>query len=207
MFKWSCFGVAVIFLAATSWMLNDIRLEVRRAGEITLTTAQTVNEHLPTIVDRSKQITGVVAEHLPDIVAKARTTTDTLAAVAQDLRHVREWFGFKKAAGEPDVMAYADGLLEKVKASGGTIGLKNPLPGSKGLVKSVSAEQWVAGAHTEAKLLNLGGVSKKTMATQLAKNKFQFFWYIQVRGEEPVRLLDWLKANPPPTRELWSGEK
>src|SRR5262245_31743435 len=169
-------------------MLNDIRLEVRRVGETVRGTGQAVNEHLP------------------EIVGKARTTSDTLAALAEDVRQVRQLLGLKEGSRDKNLVAYANGVVERIEASGGSIGLKHPVPG-KGLLNPVPAREWAGRARREALGLALLGVSQKEMATGLSRNWLRAPWYIQVKAEEPVPLLDWLKANHPPTRELWAEGK
>jgi hypothetical protein len=34
MFKWLCLAVAAAFLAVATWMLNDIRLQVRQSSAV-----------------------------------------------------------------------------------------------------------------------------------------------------------------------------
>src|SRR5262245_65871722 len=112
MFKWCCFLVAVVFLGVAGWMLNDIRLEIRRVGETARNTGDAVNQHLPTIVEKSKQTTEVVAEHLPEVVAKVKTTTDTVAALAEDIRQVRQLLGLdSKVKRDETLVGYANGVL------------------------------------------------------------------------------------------------
>ncbi|MCI0460481.1 MAG: hypothetical protein L0Z62_26300 [Gemmataceae bacterium] len=207
MFKWSCFGVAVIFLAAVGWMLNDIRLEVRQAGEMARATSQTVNQHLPTIVDRSKQITEVVATRLPEVVEKVKITTDVTANLADDIKQVRQLLvGDSKGKREENLLAYANGVVETIGKSGGAIGLKPLIPG-KGPTTPVPAQDWASKARREALGLAILGTSKKDMVTELSRNWFRAAWYIQTQGEKSVPLLDWLKVNHAPTRELWAQQK
>jgi hypothetical protein len=206
-FKWSCFAVAVVFLAATGWMLNDIRLEVRHAGELVRATGDTVKEHLPTIVEKSKQTTAVLAAQLPEIVGKVKTTTDTLATLANDISQVRKLLvGDRKPKAGEHLLEYANSVLDKIDEASGTIGLKPLIPG-KGPTNPGSVQEWVVRARREALGLAVLGVTRKQMAIELARNWFKASWYIQFKGEKTVPLLDWLKANHPPTRELWSNEK
>jgi hypothetical protein len=205
MFKWSCFAVAVVFLAGVGWMVNDIRLEVRRTGELTRSTAATINQHLPTIMEKSKQTTEIVVEQLPELVGDIKTTARVLALLAEDISQVRQFVvGDGGSKRDENLLAYGQGVLKKIGASGGMIGQKNPLP-SKKLIRSSSAEEWARSARWEVLYLAARGKDKKEIVTALSTTLFgKANWYIQLRGEKMVPLLDWLKANHPPTRELFS---
>jgi hypothetical protein len=185
MFKWVCLAVAVVFLALLIWLINDLRLELRRSSAMVQTAGQTINEHLPAIVDKTRRTTDTLAEQLPEIVDKARTSTETLAELAEDM----------------NLVAYANSVLDSIEASGGMIGLKKAF-GAKGLKNPVPAREWVVGARKEAILLTILSNSKAEFGTRLTRNKFHSPWYIQIGEQEPLTLLDWLKANHPATREL-----
>ncbi len=186
MFKWVCLSVAIGFLSVLTWLVNDMRLQIRRSGETVQTTGETINEHLP---------------HLPEIVEKVRTTTDTLAELAADIRQLKELAGVTSTARDQNLVAYANSVLATIEGSGGTIGLRKKLGGS-GLKNEVPAKEWAAGARKEALLLTILARSKKELVTRLAKNKFGSAWYIQIGNSEPVELLEWLKANHPETKAL-----
>src|SRR5262245_59165225 len=149
MFKWCCLAVAIVFLAVVVWILNDVRLEVRRSSEIVRSSGQTVNEHLPAMVDKTKKATDTVAEHLPEMVEKARTTTETLADLAADIRQLKQLAGISSATRDKNLVAYADSVLDLLEASGGVIGLKKQL-GGKGLKNTVPAAEWAAATRKEA---------------------------------------------------------
>jgi hypothetical protein len=183
MFKWVCLGVAVVFLTVLVWMVNDIRVEVRRTVEAAQTTGRTVNEQLPVIVE------------------KTRATTETVAELAADVRQLKQLAGMAGAPRDQNLVAYADGVLDAIEKSGGTIGLKKLLGGG-GLKDTLPAREWAVGARKEAVLLTVVAHSRRELATRLGKNKFGAPWYIQVGGAEPVPLLDWLRANHPPSKDV-----
>ena len=183
MFKWVCLGVGVVFLSVVVWMLNDIRVETRRSVQTFQATGQTVNEHLP------------------EIVEKSRVTTDTVAELAADVRQLKELAGMTNAARDKNLVAYADGVLDAIEGSGGTIGLKKLL-GGKGLKDTLPAREWVVAARKEAVVLTALAHSRHELATRLGRNKFGSPWYIQVGTAEPVPLLDWLRANHPESKDL-----
>jgi hypothetical protein len=201
MFKWLCLGVAVVFLSAVVWILDDMRREVRSSTQLLSQTGETVNEHLPVIVERSRQTTETVNENLPTIVEKTRVTTETLAELAADIRQLKELVGVTGGARETNLVAYANGVLRAIEESGGTIGLRKTL-GGKGLKSTLPAREWAAGARKEALYLAVVSRSKAELVTRLCRNLFGSDWYIQVGKGEPVKLLDWLRANHAPTREL-----
>jgi hypothetical protein len=201
MFKWACLAVAVVFLAVLSWLVNDLRLEIRSSSAMVQAAGQTINEHLPAIVDKTRRTTDTLAEQLPEIVEKTRASTETLAELAEDIRQLKELAGVSTQARDKSLVAYANSVLDSIETSGGTIGLKKAF-GAKGLKNPVPAREWVVGARKEAVLLTILANSKAEFATRLTRNKFHSAWYIQIGEQEPVTLLDWLKANHPATREL-----
>ena len=176
MFKWACLAVVGVFLGLLSWMAYDIRSQLH-------TTGKTVNEHLPEIVD------------------KTRTTTKTLAELAEDVRQLKELAGVTSSARDEGLVAYANGALKQIESSGGVIGLKKTF-GGKGLKDQLPAREWAVGARKEAVLLTVLAKSKKELATRLSETKFGSAWMIQIGDQEPVPLLDWLRENHPPSKEL-----
>ena len=200
MFKWTCLAVAVVFLAVLGWLVNDFRLEIRRSGQMVQAAGQTINEHLPAIVDKTKRTTDTLAEQLPEIVEKTRATTETLAELAEDIRQLKELAGVSAVARDKNLVAYATSVLDRIESSGGTIGLKKAF-GTKGLKNPVPAREWVVGARKEAVVLTILANSKSEFATRLTRNKFHSPWYIQIGDNEPMSLLDWL-GNARPIRVL-----
>jgi hypothetical protein len=203
MFKWICLAVAVLFLTVLAWMVNDVRLEIRRSTQLIQVTGQTVNEHLPTIVDKSKKTTDILTEHLPEIVQKTRMSVDTVAELAGDIHQMRELLVGTQSPKDTNLVTYANSVLKCIEASEGKIGLKR-LPPGKGLRNPVPAKEWAAGARLEAAFLTVVAKSKKELVTRLGKNKFGHHWYMEEGGHEPITLLDWLRANHAETKEVLS---
>lgn len=200
MFKWACLTVVAIFLAATGWMINDVRLEVRRSTQVLHTTGQTVNEQLPTVVDKVRSTADVISEKLPEIVERIGKSTETLAELSEDIRQLKELAGVSNAARDKTLVAYADSVLDMIDSANGTIGLKKTF--GSGLKSTLPVKEWVVAARKEALYLTVVSKSKKELVTRLAENKFGSSWYILLEGKEPVALFDWLKANHPATSEL-----
>jgi hypothetical protein len=203
MFKWICLAVAAVFLAVLTWVANDVRLEIRRSSQLLQTTAHTVNEHLPTIVDKARKSTDILAEHLPEIVQKTRTTMDAVAELAGDIRQMRELLVGSHSPRDMNLVTYANSVLKSIEASNGKIGLKK-LPPAKGLKSTLPAKDWVAGARLEAAFLTVVAKSKKELVTRLSKNKFGLNWYMEQDGKDPIPLLDWLKTNHAESKQVLS---
>jgi hypothetical protein len=130
MFKWACPAVVAAFLAFVGWVLNDMRLEVRRTSRTFDQTGQTVNEHLPGILEKTRKATDALGDDVPDLVEKTRSVTDTLGDVAADVRRLKEALARLKTDRDPELVAYADSVLDCVESSGATVGLKSlPLTG------------------------------------------------------------------------------
>jgi hypothetical protein len=200
MFKWLCLGVATVFLVVAGWMINDIRLQVRRSAEVVDSAAQNINEHLPTIVQKSRQTTDALSKNLPPMVEHAAQAAEELAELSADIRQLKELAGVTHTVRDQNLVAYANSLLKKIETSGGVIGVKKTF--SQGLKNTRPAAEWAVGARKEALFLSLLVKSKKEMLTRLAKTKFGSHWYMQMPGKEPATLLDWLKENHPESHDL-----
>ena len=199
-FKWLCLLVAIVFLVVLGWMVNDIRLQVRGSVQTVQTAGATINKELPSIVEKSKKSTDVIAEHLPEIVDKTRQTTETLAELAQDIRQLKELAGVSSTARDKTLVAFADSVLDAIERSGGKVGLKKTF--GNGLKSELPAKEWVVGARKEALLLTVLAKSKGELLERLTHNKFGSAWYLQMADAEPVTLLDWLRQQHPASREL-----
>jgi hypothetical protein len=170
MFKWTCLAVAALVATVLVWMVNDLRLELRRS-------------------------TDTLNAQLPQLLEKTRKSAETLAELSGDIRQMRDLLG----AGSPrdkSLVAYADELLDRVQASGGRIGLEKKLFGS-GLKGTHPADEWVRDARKEAAILTMTASSRQEVLTRLCKNKFGSDWFIQVGDAEPVTLLNWLEKTAP----------
>jgi hypothetical protein len=218
MFKWICLAVAVVFLVAVLWMLNDIRLQVRQSGQAIDQASQKINDDLPDLINHSRKTTEVVSKTLPEVVEKVRSgtdmvskslpkvververTTEVVAELAEDIRQLKELAGLKAVPRDKTVVAYAESVLQTVARSGGVIGVKKTV--GKGLKNTRPATEWVEAERREAALMAVLGRSKKQMLQAIVTTKLGFYWYIQLPDRAPVRLLDWLKENHEETKTL-----
>ena len=199
MFKWACLGVAVLAISALLWMVDDIRRQVRSSSDVVLLSGATINQDLPAIVDRTKNVAEQVSRSLPKLVDRAEAVSDVLADLAEDIRQLKQLAGVGKARDE-NLVSYANSILTAIEKSGGYVGVHNVV--RKGLKNERAATEWVPGARKEAVVMTLLVSTKKDMAQKIAKTKLGFDWWIEVPGQKPMRLLDWLKANHKETREL-----
>lgn len=194
MFKWTCLLVAVVFLTALTWMINDARLEIRRTADI-------VNQKLPPLADQSTKTLDTVNDKLPEIVANVHMASEALADLAGDLSQLKEFAGATGVGRDKALVDYADSMLSAVAQSNGTIGVKSPL-GGRSLTRTKPASEWTANARKEAALLSILTHSKKEMANRLAKTALGNPWYIQFGTQEAMQLMDWIKANHPESKDL-----
>jgi hypothetical protein len=206
-FKWICLGVAVVFLSVALWMLNDVRLHVRRSAEVVEDSGrvvhqagEVVNNDLPEIVQRSRETSKVVSDALPEVVERVERTTEVVAELSEDLKQLKELAGVSHVPRDRSVVAYADSVLKRIESSAGEIGVKKNV--GSGLKNVRPAADWVREERREAAFLAVLGKSKKQMLDGIVRTKWGTSWFIQAPGQKPVRLLDWLKENHPETREL-----
>lgn len=169
MFKWICLALAVVVVTGLGWTINDLRLEIKH-------TSQTVNQHLP------------------EILANVQKSTDTLAALSEDLKQLRDLAGASGQARDKTLVTYADSLLDLLETTDAQIGLEKKVLGG-GLKSLVPAKEWVVDARKEALWLSFRASSKVELLTRLCENKFGSPWFIQFPGEEAQLLMEWLKLN------------
>lgn len=171
LFQWVCLGVAVIGLVSLGWMINDLRLELKRG-------ASTVNEKLP------------------EILASTKKSTDTLAQLSDDIKQLRDLAGISGQARDRSLVGFADQLLDAIESSGGKVALNKKFFGS-GLKDVIDAKEWVVAARKEAVLQTFRAKSKAEILKRLCKNKFGSDWMFQSGESEPIPLIDWLAQNVP----------
>ena len=174
MFKWIGLTLAIIVVIGLGWVINDLRQEITH-------TSRTVNQHLPAILENVQK------------------STDTLAALSEDLKQLRDLAGASGNARDKTLVAYADSLLDLIETTDAQIGLEKKMLG-EGLKSVVPAAEWVVDARKEALWLSFRASSKDELLTRLCENKFGSPWFIQLPGKEAVLLVEWLKANHPDSR-------
>lgn len=200
LFRWVCLAGGGVFLAAVLWILNDIRLHVRQSAEVVKRNGETIHEHLPVIVERTRRATEVIDRDLPGVLQSAGKITETLAGLAEDIRQIKALAGMSAGPRDKGVVAYATSVLDAIEKSGGKIGVKKVL--GKGLKNPQPAEEWVRGERLEVLALTALGRSRAGLLRGITTTKWGSEWWIAVDGKEPVKLHDWLLTNHPETKEL-----
>ena len=115
MFRWACFGLAAVAAAILLWMLNDLRLEVKRTN-------------------------AIVAEHLPAVLANVKQGTETLAHLSKDIEGMRDLAGIAGGPRDRSLVVYADSVLDFLDQQKGQIGLEKLV--GKGLKDIVAVQDW-----------------------------------------------------------------
>lgn len=175
-------AVAFVLLALVAWfgwILNDLRLELKRSAE-------TVNRDLPVIL------------------ANTRQSTETLAEVSRDIKDLRNLAGVQDVPRDETLVAYADSVLDLIESQKDAVIGKEKLIGTA-LDDPLPAAEWAAGARKEAVWLTFRADGKRELLDRLTESKFGSPWKIQVGGGEPVSLRDWLVEHHPPTAEVAKG--
>jgi hypothetical protein len=181
LFPWACLIVAAAPLAFLGWAVNDLRLEARR-------------------------LTAALNEQLPPILDNGRRTSESVGAVAADVKQLRELLGLSDKGGEIGLAAFAAEVLTEVEKSGGVIGLKPVLIGSK-LKDTRPAREWVADARKEAVWLTFRVRTKREMLEKLSHNYLGSAWWIEVGDAKVVPLTEWLGTRRPEWKAPAAGEK
>jgi hypothetical protein len=206
MFKWSCFALAVAALLVFGWMVNDMRLEVKEAGQKlnqhlppilqnTEKVVQTTNERLPQILEKTERVAKLVNDHLPATLERTDQIAETFAVLAADIKQLKElWAGVYANRGDKSIVAYGHDVLSLIEKQEARIGLKKKVVG-KGLKSTRPAQEWVVAARKEAFFLTLVVHSRAELLDRLCKNIFGSSWYIQFGDQPPVKLLDWVKEK------------
>jgi hypothetical protein len=168
MFKWVALSIGVVAVAVFGWMVNDLRLQAKRA-------------------------TVTVNEKLPEILEKTRKSADTLAVLSEDIRQLRDLAGAGDVR-DASLAAYADAILDAVQASGGSVGTKGLLGGDT-LKDPQPAAEWAAAARKEAIWLTFRAKSRDELLARLTETKFGSDWHLQLGTDPPVPLRDWIAEH------------
>lgn len=169
-FRWSCFALAAVAVAVLLWMVNDMRLEVKRTN-------------------------AVVDKHLPAVLANVKTATETLANLSKDIESVRDLGGLTGSGGDRPLVQYADSVLDFLAAQPGKIGRTKVI--GQGLKDLVPASEWVAGARKEALYLSFRADSKDELLDRLGKTKFGEHWMYVPPSGDPVSVIELVKKQHP----------
>ncbi|MGE0545501.1 MAG: hypothetical protein AB7O24_28470 [Kofleriaceae bacterium] len=170
MFKWACFGLAVVTIGVFGWMVNDVRTELKHT-----------NHH--------------VNENLPEILANAKQVTGTLAQLSKDVEGLRDLAGIASGPQDRSLVVYADSVLDFLEQQTGQVGLEKVIGG--GIKDAVSVQDWVQSARKEAVWLSFRASTKAELLDRLAKNKFGSAWQFVSATGERIPLIDLVRKNHP----------
>jgi hypothetical protein len=184
LFKWLCLLAAVAAAGFLCWGVNDLRLELKETTATFKQTAEKLNHDLPRIL------------------ANTKASTETLKALSQDVKNLRQLAGTAGGKRDDSLVLYADSLLNLIGKQDAKIGRKK-LIGRK-LNDPVPAKEWVVGARREAVVQAFRVRSKPEMLEKLGKTVTGSHWYIQFADSEPQPLIDWAKQKHPETAKLFT---
>ena len=164
------YGIALPLALLFAWLVNDLRVQLRR-------TSATVNEKLPSILEKTER------------------SATALAELSEDVRQLRDLAG---ATGPRDatLAAYADAILDRLETSGLTIGTRGMISGR--LDDPQPAAEWVAAARKEALWLTFRAKSRGELLDRLTQTKFGTAWHAQPPGPDakPQPLRSWIEGHP-----------
>ena len=180
MFKWTCFAAALIVSGVMLWMLNDVRVHIRKSVD-------TVNRDLPMILD------------------KTRDSADTMSTLSQDIKQLRELVVGDQTTRDANIVAYETEILKLIENSGGKIGTKKLI--GTGLSDPVPAREWVARERKLALWDQARSSSKADLLNRIGRSTvMNRTWYIDTGDKSTKSLVDWVKANHAPSRDLENQE-
>lgn len=177
MIKWLYLALAAVAVGGVLLLLNDLRLQMRTA-------AVTVNDKLPRILEKTEK------------------SAETLATLSNDIKEIRDLAGLPQSDGhDRTLVRYADAMLDRIEASGGSIGTKPLIGGDAKLKDPQPAADWVRAARKEALWQTLRVKSRQELVDRLCETKFGSAWHIQVGDARPVPLAEWVGQNVPAAEE------
>jgi len=179
-FKWVCLAVATMAAGWLGWVINDLRLELKKTA-------------------------GTLNRELPKILANTKTITESMKDLSNDLKQLRELGGISGGAKDNSLVKYADDVLDLIQKQDAKIGKKKLLRDS--LKDPLPAKEWVVGARREAIYHSFRVRSKREMLEKLTTTLTGGTWYIQFADEDPVPLLEWVKQNHPDSAKLFQPPK
>jgi hypothetical protein len=137
--------------------------------------------------------------NLIEIAQKSKVSAETLAEVSKDIKELRKLAGVTGPR-DKSFVVYANSVLDflETNAQGGKVGIKEAMK------KSEPVADWIGGVRKEAIYLVLTEKSKSAILCRLCQTAppFRADFYLQLPGQAPVKLEDWLRANHPESRAL-----
>lgn len=230
MFKWTCLAVAVIALSVFGWMLNDMRLEVKRLAtkaddqlprlldktehvvdqlETHLpkllnqseTAATNINRHLPPLLKNSEEAAKTLNDQLPRLLASSEAAADGIAQLADDFGDYKAMMSVVHAAKqEKSLFSYGSSILSFIEGQPATIGRKK-VGTDQPMTSTVSSKVWANRAKKDVPVLSITSGSKTELLRSLGRSSSVSPWHIQLGKEAPRLLSDWIKETHPESKE------
>ena len=180
MFKWTCLAAALIVSGVMLWMLNDVRVHIRKSVD-------TVNRDLPMILD------------------KTRDSAETMSTLSQDIKQLRELVIGDQTTRDENIVAYETEILKLIENSAGKIGTKKLI--GTGLSDPVPAREWVARERKLALWDQARSSSKADLLNRIGRSTvMNRTWYIDTGDKSTKTLVEWVKTNHEPSRDLENHE-
>jgi hypothetical protein len=175
LFKWIALVVAAALGGVMLWMLNDMRVEVKRTNE-------------------------VVGQRLPQILDNVEKGTATLARVSADIDAVRDLAGLTDVVGDRSLAVYADSVLDFLEKQTGQIGLEKTF--GSGMKDLIPVADWARAARKEGLWLTVRASTRAELLDRLAKNKFGSDWWFVPATGAPIKVIELLRTQHPPSKGL-----
>lgn len=198
MFKWACFGLAVLFGMAILALLYDLKRDVTASLETARTTASEAN-----------QAVGTVNARLPEILAEVKAGTKALSRVADDVELIRSVAGIQDETKHNlrGLATYADEIqrvLASEAADRNAVILIEEVFGSD-LKEVETLEEFLVGLNKEmvSLILPLSKSREEVLyrATYSGPPRRKPY-YIRFPDAEPVKLEDFIKQHHPESAAL-----
>jgi hypothetical protein len=225
MFKWLCLLVAVAALSAFGWMLNDVRLEVKRLAQQadklaeqaevlvertdrhlprilsqTEQVAAQLDGHLPRILKQTEQAAGTINTQLPVLLTHSESAVDNIADLSDSFKQYKGLMGIVHVATQNrGLFSYGSSILSFLGRHDATIGVKKP---DGGLRRTLPAKVWAGAAAKDVHFLSLVAKSKEEMLHGLARTNTTSALHIQVGDQPPRPLAEWVREVHPESKDL-----
>ena len=199
MFRWACFGIAVLFGMGMLALLYDLKRDVTSSLETARTAVTEANQAVTTVNSR-----------LPEILAEVKAGTEALSQVADDVELIRSVAGIQDDESKHNLRSlatYADEIqrvLTSEAADRNAMILIEEVLGSD-LKEVETVEEFLVGLNKEmvSLILPLSKSRQEILyrATYSGPPRRKPY-YIRLPDAEPVKLEDFIKQHHPESAAL-----
>ena len=199
LFKWTCFGAAILFAGALFWMLSDLKTKLTASVDRARTT-----------IEDAKETIAVVNGQLPLILAETKQSTQTLARLADDVELMKSIAGVNDQSNNRGVRSLAlyaeelQSILAEHTEGQASVILIEEVFGSD-LKEVEPTEEFLVGLNKEMLLTILPFAKSKQeilyRATYSGPPRRKPY-FIKFPDQEPINLQEFLKSKHPASAEL-----